>query len=157
MKRSEVIALYRALNNLGRLSGVKFAYAVNRNIKQLQTEIDAVQKAIEPTSEFSAFEKERVKVAEEYAEKDGKGKPKVENGQYVFGDKLDEYQKRYDKLIEEHKPAVDAREKQIEDVNKLLDEEVEVNLYKIPLASVPEGITTAEMNKIMPIIDEPAN
>lgn len=154
MKKSEVIRLYRALNQLGNLSGVKFTYAVARNIAALKSEIESLEKATVASLEYQEFDKLRVELVEKHAKKNDKGKPIIEGNTYVLEDEK-AFNKAFDKLRDSHKKVVDAREKQIQDYNKLLDEEVTLdNLHRFKLADVPEGITAAQMNGIADLVDE---
>lgn len=159
MKKSEVLSLYRNLNQLGALSGVKFAYAVAKNINILKDEVEAMDKALESDEKFQEFEKERVALLEKHAEKDDSGKPKkegAENGseQYVMGENLKRFEKEFDVLKKEHKEAVDARDKQTEEYMKLLETDTEITLYKLKMDDIPETITTRQMAGIYSIIEE---
>lgn len=153
MKKSKILELSRALNGVGRLSGVAFSYAVAKNIRLIQPEIEALQKAIEPSKEFSEYDQEREKLAIKHAKKDEKGNPVIENNQYVLEDK-EAFDKEFEKLKEKNKEVLAGRTKQAEDFDKLLLEEVEVKLYKVKLENIPKEITTAEMNSILDIIEE---
>ena len=159
MKKSEVLSLYRSLNQLGALSGVKFAYAVSKNINILKGEVESLDKALEPDEKFQEFEKERVSLLEKHAEKDDAEKPKKEtseNGaeQYVMGDNLKKFEKEFELLKKDHKEAVDARDKQIEEYTKLLETDTEVTLYMLKTDDIPDSITTRQMAGIYDIISE---
>src|SRR3990167_3118759 len=112
MKKSEVIRLYRALNQLGNLSCVKFTYAVARNIAALKSEIESLEKATVASLEYQEFDKLRVELVEKHAKKNDKGKPIIEGNTYVLEDEK-AFNKAFDKLRDSHKKVVDAREKQI--------------------------------------------
>ena len=159
MKKSGILSLYRSLNQLGALSGVKFSYAIAKNINNIKNEVESIDKALEPDEKFQEFEKERVVLLEKYAEKDDNGKPKKEmseNGseQYVMGEGLKKFEKEFDILKKTHKEAVDARDKQIEDYNKLLETDSDVTLHKLKMEDIPEAITTRQLAGIYEIIDE---
>lgn len=159
MTKGEALTLYRNLNQLGNLSGVKFSYAVARNLNLLKAEIESLEKSVELPEAFKAFDKERVALVEQYAEKDEKGKPKkekAENGaeQYVMGQNEEEFKKEFDALKEKHKEAVELREKQFEEYTRLLTTDTDVSLYKIKLDMVPEGISARQMAGIYEIISE---
>lgn len=159
MKKSEVLSLYKSLNQLGALSGVKFAYAVAKNINILKNEVESLDKALEPEEKFQEFEKERVALLEKHADKDEGGKPKKEtsdNGseQYVMGDNLKKFEKEFEVLKKDHKEAVDARDKQIDEYTKLLETDAEVTLHKLKMEDIPESITTRQLAGIYDIIEE---
>src|SRR3990167_5070475 len=127
MLKKEILQLYRALNTLGQLQGVKFAYAVSRNLAILKPEIEALEKASSPTPEFMEMDKERIKLVEEHAEKDEQGKPKKKGNEYVIPeDKKEDFENAFEAFKLEHKELFDAREKQIEEYNALLQTESEI-------------------------------
>lgn len=151
--------LYRNLNQLGNLSGVKFAYAVARNINLLKSEIESLDKALQPPEEFMEFEKERIALVEKYAEKDEKGKPKIEvagNGaqQYVMEESGNKFQKEFETLKGKHKKAVEAREKQIDDYTKLLTTESDFKPHMLKLEDLPKEINARQTSGIYEILLE---
>jgi len=135
------------------LKGVKFNYGILKNINKIKPEIESLQESSKPTPEFQEFEKKRVELAKECAKKDDKDKPVIEGDQYQIEDRK-AFDKKLDKMREESKVTIDAREKQIEEYNKMLDEEVSIDLYKIKLDVIPEDITSEQMNSISEIIEE---
>lgn len=158
MKKSECLALFRSLNQLGNLQGVKFSYAISKNLNLLKPEIEAIEKTLELPEKFKEFDQARVALAERYAEKDEKGeakKEKSENGseQFVMED-TKKFDKEFEVLKKEYKEVIELREKQIEEYTKLLTEESEVILHKVKLDDVPSEITTKQMAGIYEIISE---
>src|SRR3990167_6316664 len=154
MTKSEVLQLYNNLNQLGKLSGVKFSYAVARNLALLKPEVEAINKTLEPSKEFLEWDKERVALAQEYSKKDEKDKPVIVGNRYVMENEKT-FNKELEKKQKNHKSAIDAREKQIEEYMKLLEEKTdEIKLYKIKLEHIPESITTQQMNGIVDIVEE---
>ena len=153
MKRKEVINLYRNLNSLGALKGVKFSYGVSKNMNLLKSEVESIEKAITASEEFIVYDKARVQLAKEFAEKNEKGEPIVKGQEYVIRDEK-KFEKELKKLQEEHKEVLEARKQQIDDYAKLLEEEIEVKVHKIKLEDVPADISTQQMNGIVSIIEE---
>lgn len=87
MKRMEVINLIKNFGQVKDLQGLKFAYAIARNINILKPE-------------FERYEKDRVTLAETFAKKDKDGKPETKDNTYVFEDvKL--FQEELEKLGKE--------------------------------------------------------
>ncbi len=66
MTKEDGLNLFNALNKLGYLSGVKFAYAVSKNMGLLKSEADSLTKANEP------YENARIELAKKYSKKDEK-------------------------------------------------------------------------------------
>src|SRR3990167_8088697 len=149
MKKSEILQLFRNLNTLGQLQGVKFSYAISKNLAILKPEIEALEKASAASPEFMEMDKERIKLVEEHAEKDEKGKPKKKGNEYVIPeDKQGDFENAFEAFKIEHKELYDAREKQIKEYTALLETESEVKLYKVSLADVPEKISVQQMHSI---------
>ena len=155
MKKLEILQLYRALNTLGQLQGVKFSYAISRNLAVLKPEVEALEKASSPTPEFMEMDKERIKLVEEHAEKDEKGKPKKKGNEYVIPeDKKEDFENAFEAFKLEHKELYDAREKQIEEYTALLETESEVKLHKVNLVDVPQNITVQQMHAISSFVSD---
>lgn len=158
MKRSESVALYKALNGLGELKGVNFSYAVVRNINRLKPEMEALDKVLEGTKEYNEYLTKKQELLEEHSEKDEKGNAiKNELAPNVFKYKLSDeaaFAVLLDELNEKYKEALDARVKQEEEYKELLDSEISIDLFKVKLEHIPEEITTQQMFGISAIIED---
>ena len=153
MTKQKPVNFYHGLNSLSGLKGVKFAYAVNKNLNNLKSEIEALQKALELSEAFKTYDAERVKLAEENAKKDEAGKAVVNGNAFVMENEA-EFEIIFKALKERHPEAIAEREKQIADYNELLKTEASVELHKLSLADVPLDISTEQMAVLMPIISE---
>ena len=153
MIKSEIINLFQSLQKLGNLSGVKFAYAVSRNIAILKPEVEALNKALEGSDEFKQFDEKRVELAKKHAKKDDKNKPLVNRGQFEI-ENQEAFDAEFETLKSEHQEVWDARQKQVDDYNDLLKTESELQLYKVSLTDVPVNITVAQMHSISDIVTE---
>lgn len=153
MKKSEALQLFKSLNSLGNLTGVKFAYAVSKNLGLLKPEIVALDKSLEPSPEFTKYDELRVELAKKHAKKDDKGNPIIENARYVLENE-EEFNKEWEALKVEHKPALDGRQAQLDEYDKLLETECDINLHKVKLEFVPEAINVQQIHAISAIIEE---
>ena len=153
MNKGEAISLYHALSKLGNLSGVKFAYAVSKNLSLLKSELEALQKAVEPNEEYKVYDKKRVELAEKYSKKDENGKPVVVNNEYDLENKK-EFLSEFAKLQKEFSKEIEGRENQVKEQNELLKTEYTGEIYKVSLSDVPKDINVTQMESIMPIITE---
>jgi len=155
MKNGQIFRLANGIAKVGHLKGIKFAYGITKNKKIIDREIEDIKESITPSPEFAEFEKARVELCKEYAEKDEKGEFKVENNEYVLPeDKKEEFEIRLKALREQHKEAIEGREKQNEDFEAFQKEESKVEFYKIKLKDVPEDISAEEMQAIDELIEE---
>jgi len=156
MKKQDVLQLFNGLQAVSNLPGAKWSYAVAKNMVKLRPEVEALQKALTPDQEFIEYDKKRQELAEKYAvKKDGMPK-KVKVGnieEYLIADK-DKFNKELFKLQETYKKALDERKKQVDDFIEILEEKIEVELHMVDSEYIPEGITPAQLSKVMPIIRE---
>ena len=151
--KTEIIQLYQALKKLGNLSGVKFAYAVSKNINLIEPEIKSFEKALEASDEFTKFEEKRMALVEKFAKKDEKGEKLIKNNEYEIED-LEQFNKEFEALKEENKEVYDARQKQIDEYNDLLKSESTLELHKISISDVPQNITVSQMTSISSLVTE---
>lgn len=157
MKNKKIVELFNNLSALN-LKGVKFAYAVARNISILKPHVESLQKAQEPTEEYKKFDSERVELAQKHAKKDEAGEPVTEVvspdvTRYVFDD-MSGFEKDFEKLKKTHAKAIEERETQVKEYNELLEKDVPVELHKVKLADVPNEITSQQMTQIFEIVED---
>lgn len=171
--RNNLVNFYAALRVAETLTGkseniVKFQYAVQKNLQKLKEEIESLKKANQYLPEYLEYDKKRIELCEKHANKDDRGKAKkIKVGRTEMYDLLDEngnqkaeFTQDYDALQESHAPALKAREEQLVLYNKLLEEEVEMDIYKVPLSYFPEDVVGSEENKknlfklLLPMVKE---
>jgi len=155
LTRQQVLDLHNGLHSVGNLNGVKFAYAVSKNLFKMKSEVEALQETYKPAQEFVTYEGERIKLAEEHAEKtDDEPKKIMENGiqRFVIKDKKT-FDKELEVLKKKYKTALESRKEQIESFEALLKEKIEIDLHKIDIKDVPKEITAKQMNDIFVIIE----
>jgi hypothetical protein len=156
-KRITFINIYSVLKELeNEKAPVRFSFAVVKNLKELQNEIEPLQKiTMQSIEENEKYESERKDIIEKFCEKDEKGKPKIENNQYKippgsmngFNYEMEQLNVKYPEV----KENLDKREKEIQE---LIQEEIEVKLNKIHLKDLPESLTPKQVEILMPIIEE---
>jgi len=153
MTNTKIIETYNTLSQLKGLKGVKFNYAILRNIGKLEEEVKILQKMTDLSEPMKKFEQERIELANKYSKKDDKGESVVDNGQYVL-DSTQEFNKEFDALKETYKDAIKERANQMVEFEELLKKENEVELYKIKLTEIPDDITTEQMAALVNLIEE---
>ncbi len=165
MKRQDVLKLKEGLTAVGSLKGksenrVKFVYAVAKNQSKVDSEIDALKAAIEPTEKFKEFEEKRIKINEKYCRRDENDKPIEEKSKdgvpvYTFDDaEKKKRDKDVESLFEESKSVLDERQEQVDKYNEMLKEDIDLELHKVKIDFVPDDITAAQMGLIQDMIDE---
>jgi hypothetical protein len=161
MKNKKIVELFNNLSDLN-LKGVKFAYAVARNISILKPHVESLGKAQQPTEEYQKFEKERIALAQKHAKKDDQGEAVTEdviqNGVVVKKvfvlENKEAFLEEVKDIQEKHKEAIDAWEAQLKEFDQVLEKEEEIKLYKIKIEDVPEEITSQQMTHIFDLIED---
>jgi len=154
IKRTEIIQMFNGLQKLGNLEGVKFSYAIVKTAKILSDEIYALKESIKSSDAFNEYERKRLELCNKYCSKDEAGKPLMKDGYFVGLDKNTDFIKEIETLKEKFKETLEARKKQEQEYAKMLDEEVDVDIYQISLEDVPKNITVEQMAIIEKLIKE---
>lgn len=151
MTNNKLTELYESLLAIKGYRGVKFNYAVAKNIGILEPEIRSFEKSIEILPDYSEYDKERVALAEKMAKKDELGKPILAGNKYDI-ENMAEFNEALKTIQETHKEAISNRDKQIEEYTHLMDAETKIELFKIEIDQIPEDITTEHMKAIYPLL-----
>lgn len=154
VKRVELMQLGNSFNAVSDLKGVKFAYAILKNKKIIANELEVLQTLAKPNPKFREYETKRVALCEEYCDKDEKGKPKVEKNNYVGLEENEKFKEELNKLQEEYKSVLDNQNKKREEYITLMQEEIEIDLYKVILDNLPEDITPKQLESIKLIVED---
>ena len=152
--RQQTIALFQGLQAVtmvsrrsGSMANPKFNYAISRNLAKLKstiTEIDETRK--EALKEFTAGEQA---IIEAHAERDEKGAVvRNPNGSYkVPADKQGE-------LVTAREGYNKANKELLDTDTKYLEEQIEVDVYLLDLATFPD-LPTDVQDTLFPIIKPP--
>ena len=151
IKRNEVREYLSGLYSVGNLKGLKFAYAVSRNIKNFEAIAKDIQKkgVIEKTKELDKYNEEKEKLLKKYAKKDDSGNYVIDKKtqEYQFEDK-EKYIENANKLIEGSPKLKEQLDKHSEEFNKYLKDDVSVNLFTIKKDDLPVEISANQLNAI---------
>lgn len=156
LTKKQIVDLYQSLLNVADLKGARFSYTIAKNTLDLEPEVEAIRKAYTPSKEFSIYDKERLKIAEEHAEKvNGVPVKIVENGIEVYKMKdKDMFDTAIRELQAKHEMAIRAREEQVKEIDKILEEKKDVELLTVSIADIPNDITGKQLTDIFIIIEE---
>ena len=157
LKKKNLLDLFENLQKLSNLKGVKFSYAIARNVVIVRREVEAIEESLKPFDEFVEYEKERIELAKKHSEKDEKGNPKTatENKRQIFVMKdKSKFDKEFEKFKAKHKVTLDKRQKQIDEYNEFLETETDIEFFKIKLNDVPEDISVEQMQGIQLLIED---
>lgn len=146
MQKKELLNLYEAIKIVGDLRGMKFVYAMAKNVNLIKDEIDSILKAVN-TDEKKEFEDKRIELAKKYSKKDKDNKPIMINNSYIIGEE-EKFNKEFSSLKKEYKECLDKEEK------FLKTEAPKINFYKIDKDDIPEGITVNQLSNIFVLIKD---
>tara|TARA_Y100001938_G_C7988820_1_gene378349 strand:- start:36 stop:449 length:414 start_codon:yes stop_codon:yes gene_type:complete len=129
--KQEFVNLINGLFQVQDVQGKNFSLAVSKNIEILKNKLEDLEKAATPDPKFLEIARKVNQLANE----------KKEDGQAEI-----------DKLEEDNKELVEARRAQMEKVQKMMEEEIEVELNTIEEDVLPETVTAKQINGIIKII-----
>ena len=144
MNKREVLILGQVLSNLDiNATNIKWQYAVIKNKKLLESEIKLIQSLRKEVEQMKVYESERVATCVQHCEKDANNQPIIEENRYKVID-MDAFNKAMAELQEKYKEAFEEDGKIQAEFEKLLDEEVNIDLYKVKMEFVPNNLKSFE-------------
>lgn len=156
LTRDELTKIVEVLNSLDGLYSVKMKYAIKKNKDLLKSEVDAVNEALNTNSKrFKEFEEKRMKKVEECVER-------LENGRFKFlpdgknviirDDKQEYFKNAMLELQKEYKDGLEERDNELKDFNNFINEEVEIEVFKISNDIIPNDISQKAYETLFPLI-----
>jgi small-conductance mechanosensitive channel len=125
-KNREFVDLINGLFKVQDLQGVRFGLVVSKNIRILQQELKDLEEASLASPEF------------------------IELSQKV--NSLGEDTEAIAKLEVESTALVEERKKQLEEIDKMMEESIEIKLHSIKEDILPENITASQITSIDKLI-----
>lgn len=149
MKNKQLSVLLQGALACQDVKGLKFAYALQKNIRLMKQAISSIFELLQPTPGFNEYEKDRIKLAEKFSEKDKDGKPKtIEDGsRFKIKDKK-KFEAELKKLQKKHEKAINHRQDQEHLFNEKLEEECTVNFHFIKEKDLPENLSLRQLDII---------
>ena len=156
-----LIEINNGIETLKKVKDVKFAFALMRNRKKIQRELDAYNESLDAfrlddgeNIIYKTYDAERIKLAEKYAKKDEKGKPVIENNNYILINES-AFNADWEKLKskEEYKAVLEKQKTLKEKADEGLAEEVEIDFYKIKEDVVPVELGLEDLEQIEDLIE----
>jgi len=161
LKISEILTLNAAFTFFDQIPGddrkmrpkIKLAYAIGKNQDKISGIIKGIGKMSQRTPEFQAYDSERVKLAERWADKDEKRAPVIEGKSYKISDMVG-FNDALESLRKKHKKAMVDAEKQDKEILEYLETEEAVEIHKVRLSEFPEEIHTSVLKAMGPMIED---
>lgn len=147
MKRRELYTHLQSLETVKDLKGVKFAYSIIKNKKKIEEEIKLFEEVIKPSPSYEEYERKRIVLCEVHAEKDEEGRPVIVGDKYKLVD-VDIFNIELEKLKGGYRDVIEDRISQINEYNKILEEDVIIDVIKINFSDLPTDITPNQLESI---------
>lgn len=126
----------------------KFLYGLKKNKDKIQSITVEFQKKIferKQHEKADEFQNKRVELCKVYARLDDKGEPIIKDNQFQFDqEKYQEFQEKFKDLQEEYTEVVEDNKNFEEEINKILEEEMELDIYKVKVDWLPTGVITGD-------------
>jgi len=136
---------------------VKFHYNILKNKRLIQPEVDSLKESNDPPEKFQEFEQTRIKLCQDYSEKDDNGQVKTDNGSFVLVEETkEEFETKLKELKDDHKEMFEGMEKSHAEFMELLKEDVDIDFVKIPMSIMPDSLTGREVDLLFDIVEENA-
>ena len=161
MKKNKALQYLSAINYFLNLNqeekdkrgvfSTKFNYFLLMNLNKIQPEADMYKKMIGESEELKQFEKKRISLLQEYAQKKEDGSFVLDKNEVQLKEETKEtFRKEFEKLREEYKDTIESHNKKAEEVSKIYEaEEFEVELFKISLEELPANLSYLEVNDLI--------
>lgn len=137
MIRSDFYTLRHGIQQCSKFKGRNFQYALAKNLKLINEEIEAMENKYEPSEEYTEYDKERLKLVEEYSQKDPSGNLISNNGRAMFVD--DAGRAKFNEALEKLQ-AKPKYKKAIADFDKLQETQKEFLMSKVPENNLPNWV-----------------
>lgn len=140
--------LTKAKQSLDRVSiyqGLDFAYAVMKNKQLIDNKLMEVDFIRNVSPQVLEYEEKRVKLCEEYAQKDENGRPIIEKDLYVIMEQDREiFRGKMEELFEQYRPFIEERRQQVDLFTQKMNSPVDFEFIKIEKKDIPPQISTAQ-------------
>ena len=154
LKRFEIMDILDKLESFKGEQNKYFVYHVSKIKTSLEAERKAIIEMSKPSDEYIQFERERQSIILKFSEKNEKGLPVEVNQRYkIQQNKELECQEAINEIINKYKEAIDRRKKEINELERILEEYVEVDIPLIPFAHLPDFVEQSVIDILFPIID----
>lgn len=153
--RQKLFNLLNVFEKVKDLQSVKFAYATVKNKQKIISEIKEFNTNNQPkrTKELNEWETARMTLCNEHcAKKDGK--PIITDNKFVGLEKNPEFEKELEELKKKHKTTLDDYQKQVNEYNKKIGEEIVFELHQIEKKDLPAEITPNQLEDILVMVKE---
>lgn len=133
----------KALDAVSNYDGIDFAYAVFKNKKLIDNKLMEVDFIKNVSPKIVEYEKKRVSLCEQYAQRDEQGNPMFEGDLFIINEK-EEFREKMNELFQQYEESIKERQQQIDIFNEKMNQKVELPFIKLTKEQIPPQITTAK-------------
>jgi len=147
MKKKDLQKLKEGIEAVATLKNAKFSYVLFKNKKLIENEIEVLKEIDKPIEAFQKFEYDRVVLCEKYCERKEDGQPLLIDNTYKIKD-VENFNKDIVELRNANLESIEAEQKRLEDFNKLLEEDLNIEFLKIKSDDLPNDISLEQLSGI---------
>ena len=148
IKGKQIINLQQWLWECSDIKGQKFAYAILKNRKLVDKEVEKLAKIVEKSAKYKKFEEKVQKLEMKFGEKGANGGNLIVAGKAVITTKKKEFEKVLAELKKDNKEVIDGFEKQKKEFDKALGKDVEIEFFMIKPEDISDEITANQLDGI---------
>ena len=149
----EAFASIEGLKKLDKIN-TDVLYAVHRTSSKINEFVDAIKGMAVPSAQFSEYEKKRIELAKKHSKKDKDGNPiltGVGDQQSFVLDNQVGFEEEIKALQEDYKDELTDRSARLDALEAKLKEEVEVEVHKFKLESLPKEMPKTLFDGLVPL------
>lgn len=155
IKREKLFNLLNVFETVKDLAGRKFAYAVLKNKEKIINEIKTfnTENAPKSSKEYQEWEQGRMNACNKHCATCN-GKPVIKDKKFVGLKGNEEFEKAIEELKNKYKVVLEAYQKQVNEYNAKINEEIEFEIHQIDKEEVPEKISPKQLEDIKAMVKE---
>jgi hypothetical protein len=158
LTNTEALSLYQTIGKFQTKEDLptKFSWALMRTKKRLKVLIDSMDEIRQPPARMQEYETKRIALCEAASEKEEDGKPKVENNNFVIETEAREQLNKDIAALRDgdFKEMFDEQEKKSKDIEDLMKEECDIELFKVAPEFLPETMSPADLEILEVMIED---
>jgi len=157
--REQAIKINKVLSNFNGTYNKLFSMYIVLNLKKLVPTMEEVQEIVNsgsPSPEYLELQKKELDIVNKYIEKDENNNPvMISKDQFKIKEEFHTvYIEEKKELIENNQNIINEYRELNDSIEKLIKEEIEVDIIKIPFGSVPEEIEVENLEILSAIISD---
>lgn len=135
----------------------KMAYAIKKNKDKIRSEVESIQAAMAPSSEYQMYDSRRIELCRKYAVQGADGQPVLDgNNRFVIKPEEEEdFNKQATELQAQCADTIAEHRKKQQEFLEFLQEKVEFDFYCVAGEYFPERISPEELDLLSCMLLDP--